>query len=570
MKGVSVSYGDIALGAKESFLADITDVTDFSDKTIFNKNGLSFANYVNPCEKYSVILDGSGISLPKEKNDVNLGIWSEQISGEDGYFENPIVLYLNSKEYYTSSGITLNFGDIFPSLVNVKWLRDTQIISDKTFEPNSSTYFFNNAVSHYNGLIFEFVKMSLPFNRLKMHSIEYGIGVVFYGEELTSANVIQAVNPISSQIEINTFDFTLKSKRNIEFSFQTQQPVSVYNNGILKAVCFVKSSTRKDKNIWSVSSEDYIGIMDGITYYGGVYDNVEAYDLLVDIFNIAKVPYSISDEFIGKKVSGHIPITTCREALMQVSFAIGAVVDTSNSDVVKVFSLSDEISQNISNNRILQGISRTDQKPVTSVELSVHEYIPTSEEISLYETSEIQNNIVIRFSQPVYGLTITNGEILNSGSNFAIINSSGGDCVLKGFLYNHVTSIRSKANPIVSLSDKENIVSVKNATLISSSNVDNILNLCYNYIVNKKEISLTIIDGKHIVEGTTIKYGTSKKYGTFKYAQDEPDMAVYDLETNVGDRIYINPPFVGEMVAIIERQNYSFVGGSVAKKTILR
>ena len=267
MKGVSVSYGDVALGAKEAFKAEISDITNFSDKNVLNENGLYFPNYVNPCEKYSVILDGSGIPLPTEKSGLNFGIWSEQISGEDGYFENPILLYLTSNEYYTSSGITLNFGTenpIFPTKVNVKWLRNEDVISEMDFEPDNATYFFNNAVSNYNGLVFEFSKMNLPFNRLKIHSIEYGIGVVFYGNELTSANIIQAVNPISTQIEVNTFDFTVKSKRNIEFSFQSQQPVLVYNNGKLKATCFVKKSTRKAHNIWSVSSTTRLMSLNGL------------------------------------------------------------------------------------------------------------------------------------------------------------------------------------------------------------------------------------------------------------------------------------------------------------------
>lgn len=570
MKGISVSYGDIALGAKEGFLPEIENTTDFSNKNVLNQNGLFFPKYVNPCEKYSVVLDGSGIPLPKDKSSVNLGIWSEQVSGEDGYFENPIVLSLTATEYYKSSGITMAFGEVFPDIVNIKWLRDGSVIEQGEFNPNSSTYFFNKAVTNYNGLSFEFIKMSLPFNRLKIQSIEYGVGVVFYGDELGTASIIQALNPISSQIEINTFDFTVKSKRNIEFSFQTQQPVSVYNNGKLKAVCFVKKSTRKDQNTWKVSAEDYIGTMDGVMYYGGIYNNANAYDLLIDIFNVAKVPCIIADEFIDKKVSGHLPISSCREALMQIAFAIGAVVDTSNSDVVKVFSLSQEISQSIANNRILQGISRTDQKPITAVELSVHEYIPTTDSMELYKSNSVESNVFVRFSRPIHYLTITNGEILKSGSNYAVINSYGDGCVLNGLLYNHIVSIKSKTNPVVSINDSENVVSIKDATLISTENVDNVLGLCYNYVINKKEINLTIIDGRHIAEGTTIKYGTSRKYGTFRYAQYEPDKVVYDLETNVGDKISINPPFIGNVTGIIERQSYSFVGGSVAKKTILR
>ena len=83
-------------------------------------------------------------------------------------------------------------------------------------------------------------------------------------------------------------------------------------------------------------------MLDSIPYYGGIYTNKNAVKLLTDIFTVAKVPYNIDDVFADEVVTGYIPFTTCRDALMQVAFAIQAVVDTSNSEVVKVFALEDE------------------------------------------------------------------------------------------------------------------------------------------------------------------------------------------------------------------------------------
>ena len=571
-RGIAVQYGDIAIGAKEAFKATMEDKTDFSDLSVLNQNGVFFPNYVNPCERYSVLLDGGGLPLPKEPNGKSFGIWSDVISDVQGVFEAPLVLRLDSAELYTSSGITVNFdteNKIFPKKVNVKWLRFGEIIEEQEFQVDSASYFFNRKVERYDGVVFEFLEMNMPYNRLKIHSIEYGIGVIFYGDELTSSNIIQSINPISSQIEINTFDFSVKSKRNVAFSFQSQQPVSVYFNGKLKATCFVKSASKKAKNIWDIKTEDYIGVMGTTPYYGGIFNEHNAFELLKDIFETAKVPYTIAEEFSFAEVNGYIPFTNCRDALMQVCFAVGAVVSTANRADVCVYKSSNEVTQKIDNGRIFQGVSEKERKIVTSVEVVAHNYTPIDEEVSLYETSEAENEVFIKFNQPIHDLTIDNGDILDSGYNYAIINANGVNCKLIGHTYKHTTIVKRKNNPLVSMSDSENIVLVDKATLVTNKNVDNILDLCYNYIVNKKEISLTIIDGKHIIYGKPIKYGSGRKYGTFVYGQKEKNEVIFDIETNVGDVITISPEFIGDRQGFIERQDYKLIGNVIAKKTML-
>ena len=251
----------------------------------------------------------------------------------------------------------------------------------------------------------------MPKNRLKLRVIDYGYGTIFYGGELRNAKQIQEINPISVEIPINPFDFTLDSKTDMEYSFQAKQPLTVYFNGSLVSTNFVKKSKRKARFLWDIQSEDYIGIMDGVPYYGGMYFGADAYDLLVDIFTVAKVPYTINEALKGVLVYGYIPFTTCRDALMQVAFAIQAVVDTSNSDVVKVFALEDDVKQTIPLNRIMQGQNFDDEETVTGVEVAVHSYKPITETIDVYDANEsgTEQNIFVKFSEPLHDLSISNG-----------------------------------------------------------------------------------------------------------------------------------------------------------------
>lgn len=570
--GVAIKYGDIALGAKENFAPAMSNIEPFSNVSILKENNASFANYGNPMEKYSVLLDGSSIPFPSETQGKKFGIWSSVLSDDDGYFEIPLVLSLKATELFTSSGITVTFDDVqgvFPTEAIVSWYRGDEKIEEQEFQPNSGKYFFNKKVEYYDGVEFQFLRLNMPQNRLKIHSVDYGIGVIFYGDELRYTKLSQSIDPISTQIEINTCDFEIYSKRNVEYSFQTQQPISVYFDGKLKATCFVNNAKRSSLKSWRVQTEDYIGLMDSIPYNGGMYFDKNAEEIIEDIFAVAKVPYELEENFIGVKVSGHIPYTTCRDAIMQVAFAIGAVVDTAGIEFVKIYSLPNEVSQEIQDKRVVKGQTISEKNIVTAVEMTSHFYIPTQEQIVAYNSVEggVGENIFVAFDEPLHSLSISNGQILSSGANHAIINAYDG-CSLAGLKYQHVTTTKAKRNPLVSPNDIENVVSIQGATLVSKSNIDNLLSSCYNYIVNAKDLKMKIIDGKSVKDGVPIRYG-EKRYGQFKYAATN-DVVTYDMPTRVGDVVVVPLEFLGNAQARIVKQTFSLGGGIIVKNSELR
>ena len=426
-RGVAIRYGDVAPEAKENFIPSVNDKADFVNLSQLQQYNLNFPNYANPCELYQTVLDGTAQAFPSVPEQANLGLWSERISNDKGFFvdengeKEPIVLTLTSEGQYSSQGFTFTFdtyNQIYPTHINIKWFRYAEGTMEElspdggvNFYPDNAFYFCRNFVKNYNKVVITFHSLNMPKNRLKLRVIDYGYGAFFYGDELRGVKLIQEIDPISTQISINTADFTLDSKTDMEYSFQAKQPLSVYFNGELKATTFVKKSTRKAKRLWSVQSEDYIGLMDSIPYYGGIYTEKNAVELLTDIFTVAKVTYSIDDVFADAVVTGYIPFTTCREALMQVAFAIQAVVDTSNSDVVKVFALEEDVKQTIPLNRIMQGQNFADEETVTGVEVTVHAYKSITETIDAYDSTEsgTGENIFVKFREPLHDLSIMNG-----------------------------------------------------------------------------------------------------------------------------------------------------------------
>jgi hypothetical protein len=218
----------------------------------------------------------------------------------------------------------------------------------------------------------------------------------------------------------------------------------------------------------------------------------------------------------------------------------------------------------------MQGQSFADDETVTGVEISVHVYKPITETADVYDATEsgTGQNIFVKFSEPLHDLTITNGTIIQSHTNYAVINANA-NCVLKGQKYEHTTQTKRKNNPIVLASDVEKIVAIDNATLVSQNNIDNILNKCYNWLIKTNSTNLKIVEGKHIKYGETYKYG-QHKYGSFKYGQKNPNVIIYDQRVNVGENIKAETEYLGVVGGRLIKQSFNLNGNIIVKEAVLK
>lgn len=572
--GARIKYGNYAVGAKENF-EPFASETLFDTLSQLKEYNLVVNNYSNPCELYQFSLDGSASIIPDRAKNYNIGFWSRQISDYKGVFINPIVLTLYSEHKFSAKGISFvfdSYNEIFANDIIIKWYRDEEIISEMPFHPTDAQFNCENEVHDYNKIEIVFYSINAPENRLKITSINHGMFVWFESKNLQNIKLIQECDPISMNISVNTADFVLNIDSDADYMFQKKQPVFIYFDGNLKSTTFVNSFKRKSKNIWSFQTEDYIGLLDEIPYTGGMFENSRAIDVLSDIFSVARVPFYIDNTFASATITGHIPYTTCRDALMQVCFAIGAVVDTSNSEIINIFSLSDDIKQNIPLSRIMQGQNYNEEGTVTGVSVTYHSYKKSKDVVTLYtaDSGGVGENIFIKFSQPMYDLEISNGNFAlgNGGqelknANYAIINAKEG-CVLTGKKYEHSENVKKKNNPDAWLGEADKIISVESATLVSKNNIDKIIEICYNYFTNTKSVNSKIIEGKHFFEGK--KYG-QKKYGTFKYGSDR---LLYDKQISVGDIIDVEMEYGNNYRGRVIKQTFNLNGGIIVKTATIK
>lgn len=550
---VIVKYGAVAPYAKETFEAIATDIASFTDVSVLEQSGVKYPLYGNPCELYSVALDGTQKPLPDDLEGATLGYWSESVADDEGVFETPIVLTFDANgERFTSDAISFVFdasSGIYPSSLNIKWYRAGSVLESVDFQPDKASYVCVQKVEAYDKVVVTVYEMSVPNNRLKVQNISYGIETEFAGAELKSVRQSQSIDPLCVQIPINSCNISIISQQNIDFSFQAKQPLSIYHNGNLVSTSFVNKATRRSKKVWDIDGEDYIGIMEDVAFYGGIYNQHNALGLISQIFDTAGVPYEIVGDFSNATVSGYIPYTNCREALKQVCFVIGAVVDTSRSDNVKIRTLDDAVSQKVPLERIMRTPSFEEEARVTKVEVYAHTYERLNETVTVFDAnnSGTGENIFVKFNEPLHSLSISNGTIHLYSTNHAIITANSG-CVLTGKRYKHTSILRSISNPLAVSSDANNVVTVSNATLVSVDVLDNVAQRCYNYITKAHTASLKIAESRRRVNGEIVN-----------------DQPVY-----VGDNIDIETEYLGDISGRVIKQSFALIGNTVVKDTEMR
>ena len=521
---IKIIYKDVAVGSREAFEPTATSADAISHINEIPFGNQTFPRFATTGELNSMLLDGSASAFPDDESNDYIGLWSNTLSDKNGDFVSPLVLTMSADGYYSSQGITLYFGDNHASAVNIKWYRGDELLSDVDFLPDASEYFCENKIDSYDKIVVTFISSVFPCQRIKLQGIMHGRVRIFSGRELTDTAVIQECSPISAELAINTLDFTLIGDEDINYLFQRKQSLELYNNTDLLGVFFVSEYNRISERFYDVSAEDYIGLLDAVEFTGGIYVDRNAYELLTVIFDGANIPFTIDEALKSKTVTGWLPICSCREAVRQICFAVGAAVDTTRSETVRIFLPSETVIHSYGLGEIMQGLKNTDRdKKLTELRLTVYGYAQSSETMSVFNAKDdgVGDGICVRFSEPLHSLTITNGEIVEFGANYAVINASDG-CTVTGSKYTRTSRIRSKRNPIVNVGDPQNVVTISDMTLISASNADERLEALYNYYAVQGNITGELVisgqrPGDKIEIATTNDSTTTARIESMRY-----------------------------------------------------
>jgi len=487
----SILFGLVDVTAKKDSRLIVNDKQQFVDLEDLRQEKLEEIKY-GTCEKNQFALDGSFSLMPNIEELINMGWWSNQMSDDKGQFETPLVMEINFTKPHSSMGLTLVFSKAndYCNHLNAKFYDiNGELIIDKDFYPDNFYYVCNKIVENYAKIVLTFYSTNNPYRYLKLYRILYGVEKIFEGDNLISANVLEEVDLLSSEISINTLDFTAFSEDD-EFNIlnpegyyrllQQRQKLEVtekfVKNGTeLKMGTFYLDTWLNQRNkTMKIGGIDLIGLLDKTDFMGGMYQDVPFIDVLKEIFTSAELEeneYEIEEELKRIPITGHIDICTHREALQQVVFAVGAVADDSRGDTIKIYSI-----KNIDDNNLVEDIiqaTRTVEQNdiVTAVEVVSHNYVLKGhlEEITKQELEAGDNKIL--FGVPVADITCMGGTILESNCNYAIVHcDTTGEVIISGYEYTDNLKVHTAEVANLNANQKKNTLKIEDAYLINKNN----------------------------------------------------------------------------------------------------
>lgn len=365
--------------------------------------------------------------------------WSTSQSGANGAFSAKPTITLQFGQQYTSLGITLLFDEAtgdYCSSVTIKWYQQSTLKASQTFAPDAVSYTCVKRVESFDKIVITLNSTSLPHRFAKLSRILIGVYRYFDRSSMLATSVINEMDLIADKLPISTLSWGLNSHEDVEYLFQLKQPVEAWNDNRLIGIFYIDKSSRSSKSQYQIECQNAFGVLDGIPFPGGVYSGKSAAALLREIVgNDFELEITAPDITLP---GGAILPGTRREAMRQVLFAWGACASTDGASGIRVFSPPTSPAE-IGRDRTFPGIGVTTDAIVTSVRVTAH-----------------------TFQQAADGIVEINGVMYNDINNVVVIN-----------------------NPDVTANDKQNVIEITDATLVTPANAQAVAQRIYDHYTRR-------------------------------------------------------------------------------------
>ena len=348
---IMLSFGLVNQEAQAKAKIGDGDFTRFTNTNNIFGNRTDMTTYATLEENFTKV-DGSMFFLPRGEaigGFYDTGLTSNKLVSE-GNFSLIINLNVAATDF---KGITINFGENYP--VNFDIANDQgQVVEFRNNDQSevSSEEVFENTTT----LTLTVYSMKNPQSRLRIYSIMFGYGLVYYNDSVMDSTLESYVSPIGADIPQIDFTVTLKNydkyfnvdnpSSAINF-LETGQEMDVYygyqlpNGGDVewvKGQHLVCSEWESDDYSATIRCQDVFRSMD-TEYYQGAYNSAgrSYFDLAVEILTIAGISeYYLDPRLKSLYTKNPLPRVKCKEALQIVANACRCVLTQSRDGVVQI------------------------------------------------------------------------------------------------------------------------------------------------------------------------------------------------------------------------------------------
>ena len=297
-------------------------------------------------------VDGSMFFLPRRNAShtyLDTGIVSEKLLSE-AIFELTIDLNMAATDF---KGITINFGENYP--VNFDMVSSSgQVIE---YRNNTESLFTTEEVLENTTQVKLVVySMKNPQSRLRIYSIRFGYGLVYYNNDVMSSSLESYVSPIGA--DVPQIDFTVQLK-NYDHYFNVDNPKSAINfleTGQEMQIHYGYQLPDSDEIEWIIGnnllcseweSDDYTATircqdifrnMDS-EFYKGIYNRngISYYDLAVAVLRDAGfTDYYIDPQLKNLYTKNPLPRVQHKEALQIIANACRCVLSQTRLGKIQI------------------------------------------------------------------------------------------------------------------------------------------------------------------------------------------------------------------------------------------
>ena len=432
-------------------------------------------------------LDGSKEWLPDNPKANTWGWWSTELSGAGLTFPHPPTLTVNFMDErgeptpHSSAGITLTFVATLPKEVNIKWYGYRgELLADQSFAPTRLDYFCDRQVENYYKVVITIPSMTKPHRFLRVSAILFGVLEILDGTRLVKASLTEEINPAGLTLPINMAElsfftpygrFALLDPDGAYKLFQWKQELTGYKvidgERTMLGKFYLQSAAGTVDAVTSITCVDIVGVLDTLDYVGGIYNERPLEELLAEILGPEGIPFEIDPAFAGVTITGHLPICKKRVALQQISFAVGAVVDTSRVEGIRFYPLPEAITKAITPARKIVGHKIKLEELVTQVGVTAHRYALADELKELNKTTLEPGEHIIKFPAPVSVESVTGATLGVKHPNYCTVKvQKAGEVVISGYNYIDTQTLYTVTTEPLPAGAKPSSKGVSKATLV--------------------------------------------------------------------------------------------------------
>lgn len=308
-------------------------------------------------EPNQAVLDGTQRHFPTHTNGRDWGFWSDAPSDENGEFAAPPRVDIAFGSAHKSAGLSLYFypfSDDWASKVEICWFapNGTTLLHRGQYRLGGTTAVVQQAVSGWGRITIAFLQTNIPRRFIKLQGLEYGLIRQFDDQTVDTAEILEEIDPLSDVVSVNTLRFCIKTHHpafsHISGNLQDDmlmrgQSLQVEADGKPFGTFFLDNwkDTTGGGMVFSFSAHDALGVLDKQEFMGGVYTGKPAIELVEELWNICFptrfIRYRFDKDLADATVTGFLPISSCRQALQQIAFAIGAAVNSEREGVVWLY-----------------------------------------------------------------------------------------------------------------------------------------------------------------------------------------------------------------------------------------